>query len=110
MLHKPGAALGRDRLNQMYRSLVVGVVASLLFGCTSPLTPSNQPAVQSETTPTSTAVYINAPVVRDPPIISIHMFDEENGWAVSQKQILRSAIILLFRFVLLLQLSAIRRL
>ena len=30
-------------------------------------------------------------MVRDPTIVSIRMFDEENGWAVSQERILRTA-------------------
>jgi photosystem II stability/assembly factor-like uncharacterized protein len=91
MLYEQGAAPGKDMLNRTRRGIVATVVAALLSGCTSPITPAHQTAVQSKAAPTATAVYISGPVVRDPAIVSIRMFDQDNGWAVSQQQILRTA-------------------
>ena len=75
----------------MSRGFVLAAAACVLIGCTPALTVTRESGVVTASPPTPAVAQIDAPAVRDPTIVSIRMFDEENGWAVSQERILRTA-------------------
>lgn len=74
----------------MKLKIAVLLMALMLTACAPELIPV--PVTQGPTLPpaTSTPVTINAPVVSPPNLVSIHMFDEKNGWGINDTNILRT--------------------
>ena len=75
----------------MFRGVVTAAATTAFIGCTPTLAVTREARPATAPPPTPAIEHIDAPVVRDSSIVSIRMFDPENGWAVSQQRVLRTA-------------------
>ena len=91
MVHEPESGRGRGQLNRTSRGFVAAAATCVLIACTPALTATRELGVETASPPTPAVAQIDAPVVHDPTIVSIRMFDEASGWAVSQERILRTS-------------------
>ncbi len=73
-----------------WRLLASGMAVCALFACAPQPIPASKTGSPADVAPTATAIAIGAPLVADQSIDLVHMFDEENGWAVSDTRILRT--------------------
>jgi len=78
------------RLVYVVRDMVLLGVALAAAACAPQFVPI--PATETATVlpPTQTPPPLDAPVVESPALVAVHMFDEQNGWGVSDKAVLRT--------------------
>jgi len=83
------------------RLVIIPILVVLLAGgCAAPVQMQGQETLSTEAQPepivatatalSATLVEINAPRVENPAIVSLHMFDEKNGWGMTGSAVLRT--------------------
>ena len=74
----------------MIRRILIALSALILAACTPELIP--RPVTPPPTVPsaTNTPISLNGPMVTSPGLTSIHMFDDKNGWGITDSAVLRT--------------------
>jgi photosystem II stability/assembly factor-like uncharacterized protein len=78
------------RFNFLLTGLVGCLVLSFGAACSPTAPPGYDTGTSTPDTFTPTSLPLVAPVVQSPTLVAIHMFDESNGWGVSDTAILRT--------------------